>query len=151
MQILVSLLSFLSPFILILLPFALLSSFFLSKSKLSIINYGSLTQSKTSLSLLDICTHLSYNCIMPKKTCLIWDNWNTEHIKKHSVTITEIEEVYKNKHKKIQSYSSRNLLLGKTSQGRLLTIILATTSQNETYVVSARDQSKKERKIYEEK
>ena len=34
------------------------------------------------------------SCMKYKKPPLIWDDWNREHIKKHSVTVAEVEEVY---------------------------------------------------------
>lgn len=80
---------------------------------------------------------------------LKWDDWNTEHIKKHKVTKTEAEEVYESKHKTQQSYLGRTLMFGKTKQNRLLTIVISYGLKKEPYVVSARDMSKKERKIYE--
>lgn len=83
------------------------------------------------------------------KNSLVWDEWNKNHIKKHNVTIKEIEEVYRSRVVEENSYSDRKLILGKTKQDRLLTVIIAFTKQKELYVVSARDMSKKERRIYE--
>lgn len=91
--------------------------------------------------------HLSYNRITSAK--LIWDNWNKEHIKKHNVSIPEIEEVFYSKHKKEQSYLGRIIIFGRTKQNRLLTIVVSYALQKEPYVVSARNMSKKERKKYE--
>lgn len=70
---------------------------------------------------------------------LIWDSWNKQHIQKHTVSITEVEEVYHSRTLIVNSYLGRQMILGETKRGRLLTI-----------VVSALDMSKKERSIYHE-
>lgn len=56
---------------------------------------------------------------------LIWDDWNREHIARHRVTVEEVEEVCHGKYKVVESYRKRLLLLGKTSKGRLLAIVLS--------------------------
>ncbi len=82
---------------------------------------------------------------------LIWDDWNKEHIKKHNVTVKEVEETYRTKLIKLESYAGRKMLLGATKNGRLLSIIVSFAKQKQPYVVSARDMSKKERIIYDQK
>jgi uncharacterized DUF497 family protein len=64
---------------------------------------------------------------------LIWDEWNTEHIKKH----------------KIVKYG-RILLIGRINK-RILSIIVAQEEKNTYYVVTARDAAKKERVQFYEK
>lgn len=81
---------------------------------------------------------------------LIWDKWNKEHIKKHNVTIKETEQVYNSKEVTKQSYFERTIILGRTKNSRLLTIVVSTEKQKQSYVVSARDMSKKERRYYYE-
>ena len=81
---------------------------------------------------------------------LFWDEWNIEHIKKHDVSVNEVEEVYKSKKITKQSYLDRNIILGKTKKERLLTVVISTEKQKNPYVVSARDMSKKERRYYYE-
>lgn len=81
---------------------------------------------------------------------LTWDEWNTEHIKKHKVTINEVEEVFNSTRITKQSYQNRTLILGKTKKSRLLTIVVSTENHKNQYVVSARDMSKKERIYYYE-
>ncbi|OGG13640.1 hypothetical protein A2773_06215 [Candidatus Gottesmanbacteria bacterium RIFCSPHIGHO2_01_FULL_39_10] len=80
---------------------------------------------------------------------LVWDDWNKNHIKKHDVTISEVEEVFKTYTLQKQSYAKRLELYGETKSGRKLTIIVASTRFNKPYVVSARDMSSKERVYYE--
>lgn len=82
---------------------------------------------------------------------LVWDNWNIEHIKKHGVTVLEVREACKNRIAVKQSYLGRQMILGVTKNKRLLTVSLSFEKQKEGYVVSARDMSSKERKIYNEK
>jgi uncharacterized DUF497 family protein len=78
---------------------------------------------------------------------LVWDDWNVEHIRKHRVNINEVEEVCKAVKKTLKTYRERLIVLGKTTQGRLLTVVLAPESKGRYYVVSARDMSRKERRI----
>ena len=86
---------------------------------------------------------------MRKAQNLIWNDWNRNHIKKHKVTVNEIEEVYRSKTIKAPSYLGRNMIFGKTKRGRFLTIVISYDYQRKPYVVSARDMSKKERAKYE--
>jgi uncharacterized DUF497 family protein len=79
---------------------------------------------------------------------LVWDSWNLEHIKKHNVSKYEVEIAFKDKKLITESYRGRTVLISKTKRGRLLTIALSFEKQKDAYVVSARDASKKERKIY---
>ena len=80
---------------------------------------------------------------------LIWDEWNVNHVSKHSVAIVEIEQACKNQLKAYVSYSNRVIVIGETITARLLTIVLAESLEvkNSYYVVTARDISSKERKL----
>lgn len=82
---------------------------------------------------------------------LAWDDWNKEHIKKHNVTMREVEEVYHSKFAEKVSYLGRKIYFGKTRKGRLLTVVVSFEKQKKAYVVSARDMSQKERREYYEK
>lgn len=82
---------------------------------------------------------------------LIWDDWNREHIKKHKVTVQEVEEVWGSYDLVKMSYLGRSMVFGKTRRGRLLTVVLSYFKQSSPYVVSARDMSHKERSAYYEK
>ncbi len=84
-----------------------------------------------------------------KSERLIWDNWNREHIKKHGVSEQEAETVANDQSSiRMKTYGNRLMVLGITRGERLLTVILSYEKQKNPYVVSARDMSKKERKIY---
>lgn len=80
---------------------------------------------------------------------LIWDEWNTNHIKKHHVAPKEIKQVLKSKAITLKSYKNRFLILGKTKKKRLLTMVLALEKKGKYYLVTARPMSKKERRYYE--
>ncbi|HHT9131629.1 MAG TPA: BrnT family toxin [Candidatus Tripitaka californicus] len=85
-----------------------------------------------------------------------WDRGNIEkNWERHRVGFLECEEVFFNKPlvvKEDEPHSKeepRYYVLGKTNSGRLLFVIF-TIRKNKLGVVSARDMSRKERKIYYE-
>lgn len=71
-----------------------------------------------------------------------------EHIKKHAVNMSEVREIVKSYLVMKESYFDRQVIYGTTKKDRFLTIVLSFEKQKEGYVVSARDMSSKERKIY---
>ena len=77
---------------------------------------------------------------------MIWDDWNTNHIKKHDVKREEVEEVYYKPIKIVKTKFGRKMVFGKTKSGRMLTVVLSFEKQACPYVVSARDASIKERR-----
>ncbi len=83
---------------------------------------------------------------MLKINSLIWNSWNTLHLQKHEVTPVEVEEVCRGIYQHQPTYGERVLIIGKTQNNRLLTIILAREENNRYFVVTAHDSSKKERK-----
>ena len=79
---------------------------------------------------------------------LIWDSWNREHITKHDVSLSEVEQALGDSGKKVlKTYASRLLVLAAVEK-RFLTIVLAPKSGRKFYVVTARDMSRKERRFY---
>lgn len=81
---------------------------------------------------------------------LVWDDWNRKHIEKHGVSQEEIE-IAGNKsiyHKR--TYKERYLVIGRSGR-RLITIVLKRIDSDTYYLITARDASKKERKIAYEK
>lgn len=82
---------------------------------------------------------------------LIWDDWNREHIKKHQVSVNEVEEGCNQQIKSFKSYKERLIILGKTQNSRLLTLVLTKKSRGVYYLVTARDMSRKERRFINEK
>ena len=82
---------------------------------------------------------------------LIWDSWNVAHIAHHEVVPDEVEEVCHGQHVVLQTYKDRLLLIGPTSTGRMLAVILGPTDEAEVYYpVTARSASMKERRFYKE-
>jgi len=82
---------------------------------------------------------------------LVWDDWNVEHIKKHEVSVIEVEETYYQPINSFKSYQNRLIILGKTKNNRLLTLVLMKKNKGVYYLVTARDMSRKERKLTNEK
>ncbi|MEI8067997.1 MAG: BrnT family toxin [Candidatus Shapirobacteria bacterium] len=82
---------------------------------------------------------------------LIWDDWNVEHIKKHNVCVIEVEEACFKLIKSFKSYQNRLIILGETKNNRLLTLVLIKKSEENYYVVTARDMSRKERRLINER
>lgn len=77
---------------------------------------------------------------------LIWDNWNKEHIKKHTVTIAEAEEAIQKVNAHRKGYSGRIILIGRSGK-RILAILVAPEENKKYYPVTVRDADKKERKL----
>jgi uncharacterized DUF497 family protein len=79
-----------------------------------------------------------------KVSQLIWDRWNTEHIKKHNVTKAEVEKAVANAKTHMLVKQGRILLIGRVGK-RILSVILNQEEKHSYYVVTARDAAKKER------
>ncbi|MBU0578506.1 BrnT family toxin [Patescibacteria group bacterium] len=85
-----------------------------------------------------------------------WDDGNsTKNYKKHQVTQTEAEEIFKNKplltisDQKHSQHEKRYRSLGQTNNDKKLLIIF-TIRKKKIRIISVRLQSKKERIIYEQ-
>jgi uncharacterized DUF497 family protein len=85
-----------------------------------------------------------------------WDKGNElKNWESHSVKKTEAEQVFFNHPLLVfdtytQNDEDRFLALGVTNGGRFLTIIFTIRKKKLIRVISARDMSRKERKVYEE-
>jgi uncharacterized DUF497 family protein len=82
---------------------------------------------------------------------LKWDEHNVYHIDKHEVTKLEVEEACLSQIYVDVTYANRLMLVGKTSLGRMLSVVLARVGKNKYYVVTARDSSRGERKKVNDK
>lgn len=81
---------------------------------------------------------------------LVWDKINVEHIKKHELSVTEIEGALKDDSRLyLKGHSGRDVVLCKIGN-RMLALVLGKESEGKYYVVTARDMCKKERTIYRE-
>lgn len=81
---------------------------------------------------------------------IIWDEWNQEHIKRHNLTVEEVETAIDDfiAHKK--GNKGRYILIGRC-KGRLVSVVINRKAECTYYIVTARDADKKERKIVYEK
>ncbi|MBU1130259.1 BrnT family toxin [Patescibacteria group bacterium] len=78
---------------------------------------------------------------------LVWNDFNSKHILKHKVNKTETEEACNNRKLVLSAKNKRLLLIGKTKKGRILSIVLDKIKPSKYYIVTARDSSKKERRL----
>ncbi len=83
--------------------------------------------------------------IAVKKSELVWDEWNVEHLAKHKVKTSEAEEALIDRIRAKKGYKGRLIVFGKTKTHRLLAIVIKKTNKG-YYIFSARDASKKERR-----
>lgn len=79
---------------------------------------------------------------------IVWDEWNIDHIKKHHVTTSEVEEICLGIYQDQPTYNDRLMIFGKTTQGRALTVVLSKKLEGKYYIITARDMSTKERRKY---
>ena len=84
-----------------------------------------------------------------------WDEGNTEKNLKHGVEFRECEEVFSNPpvkifdDKKHSRTEMRYVAYGITNKNRKLTVVF-TVRRGKIRVISARDQNRKERRVYEQ-
>ena len=80
---------------------------------------------------------------------LIIEEDRPEHIAKHNVTVDEVLEVVFGDYATGQGKEERVLLIGKTSNQRLITVIVGKRIGKNRYgLVTARDVKKKEKLLY---
>jgi len=85
-----------------------------------------------------------------------WDEGNkAKNWEKHRVDFLECEEVFFNKpliigdDSKHSAHERRHFVLGRSNAGRMLYLVI-TIRKDKVRVISARDQSRKERQVYEQ-
>lgn len=74
-----------------------------------------------------------------------WDQANIAHIAEHHVTPEEVEEACYNKPLIFRSRLERYYALGRTDNGRYLTVIVSPKNKDTVRVITARDMSEAER------
>ena len=80
---------------------------------------------------------------------LTWQGWNIEHIKKHRVSVEEVEEAAKNLVAHKRGYAGRFIAIGRSGT-RIIVVIINREKTGQYFVVTARDASREERrKVYE--
>jgi uncharacterized DUF497 family protein len=80
---------------------------------------------------------------------IMWDDWNEGHIARHGVRTDEVEDVVRSP----STYAERRRngtygMLGRTSAGRGLLVILAPRGDGRFYVVTSRDATTAERRRF---
>ena len=80
---------------------------------------------------------------------LIWDIWNIEHISRHGVSSSEVEEVCHNFPLVREGYKHRIVVFGSTIAGRILVVILEPTKDSGVYYPVTAYESRKARGIYQ--
>ena len=85
---------------------------------------------------------------MPDIRRLIFDEQNEEHIARHGVTPEEVREVCESLPLVRRERHNRLAVYGRTLAGRHLLAILEPSSGGASYVVTARDMSRAERRHY---
>ena len=85
---------------------------------------------------------------------LIWDEWNIAHIARHNVSPEEVRQVCRSPERLVLRSSKskhgleRYQVFGRTEEGRYLAMILDRLKPGQFYVVTARDMSDREKKVY---
>ena len=77
-----------------------------------------------------------------------WNNWNIEHIAKHAVSSQEVEEACYRRPLIKKSKDGLYLVYGQTYTGRYLLIVLKYKSQSLVYVITAREMTRSEQKLF---
>lgn len=98
---------------------------------------------------LDICSAMCYskNVLIIEK--LIWDIRNTSHIARHHIVPEEVYEVCREK-PVVQRGTKRNrlVLLGSTSDDRLMNVVLESRGKGSYYPITAYDASPEDEALY---
>jgi len=83
--------------------------------------------------------------LMPK-FYLLWDEWNLNHIAKHGVSRVEVETALKDEKLVLWKHRGRYVVIA-SAHGRILLIVLEKI-RDFYYVITARDATDVEKKIY---
>ena len=82
---------------------------------------------------------------------LVIETDREEHIAKHKISINEVMEIISGDYVYIKGREGKWLLIGKTKEGRYLTIVVGPREKKGVYgLVTARPASKEERSFYSE-
>lgn len=80
-----------------------------------------------------------------------WDNGNLNHIGKHHVDSEEVEEAFAEIYYLFRTRDGRHSLLGRSGVGRYLFIVFEYKGQGTARVVTARDMTLSEKRLYSRK
>jgi len=85
---------------------------------------------------------------MPWIKGFVWDEENVRHIAKHGVTPEEIEEALTGTPVVLRGPDGRYLAHGRTESGRLLFAVYVTRPRGRIRVITARDMTKSEKRLW---
>ena len=77
-----------------------------------------------------------------------WDEFNEEHISRHGVDSSEVEEVFVVAPYLRRGRGGRYLVYGPTTDGRYLFVVFALAARGVARVITARDMTRRERVEY---
>jgi len=80
-----------------------------------------------------------------------WDEGNVDHISRHAYTPEEVEEVFVGRHKVRRTRDNRYLAYGKTLDGRFTLVVFVKPARGAIRVITSREMSEKERRLYNRK
>jgi uncharacterized DUF497 family protein len=80
---------------------------------------------------------------------ILWDDWNENHIARHGVRTDEVEDVVRSPSTYVERRRNGTYgMVGRTSAGRGLFVILAPRGNGCFYVVTSRDTTAAERRRF---
>ncbi len=80
-----------------------------------------------------------------------WEDRNIEHISRHGFTPDEAEEVFAGKYKVRRSRGALYLAYGAAFDGRYTAVVYRRLPERRIRVITARDMTKKERRLFRRK
>jgi len=86
-----------------------------------------------------------------KRLELVWDDETTEHLVEHGVEPQEAAEVCYRHPYVLRTRHSRYLVLGQSSAGRYLTVIVEPLGRGQARLITARPMTEHERRRYQQR
>lgn len=83
-------------------------------------------------------------------TAFDWDEYNLEHVERHGVEDYEVEEVFDGS-VYVRRVRDAYTILGSTSAGRRLFVVIARREGGVIRPITARDMTRSERRLYEKR
>jgi len=80
-----------------------------------------------------------------------WDDNNVLHIERHQFTPEEVEEVFDGSYKIRRGRERTHIALGETLDGRLAFVVFRRLAAGRIRVVTARDMTARERRLFRRK
>lgn len=76
-----------------------------------------------------------------------WDDWNTAHVARHGIREEKVEDVVLDRGSlRLRSRAGTYVVLGFTSAGRHLVVVVASASGGEVYPITARPMTASDRR-----